>query len=119
ILVLPIAVLVWYIAAQGYSVLYLFLLADLLCSAAAVPVFIGLYSTRYNGNMATLATLGGLISGLYFFPSPTSTSAMLLESFLMAVLVPVIMSVIMLMLAPRGQSFNLGSLKQKIKAFNG
>src|SRR5699024_7463818 len=51
-LVIPLSILVWFVASKGYSVLYLFLLADLFCSAAAFPVFVGLFSKRYTNKMA-------------------------------------------------------------------
>lgn len=83
------AIPVMIVAAQGYSVLYLFLLADLLCSAAAFPVFFGLFSRRHDGATATIATLCGLAAGLTLFPGPNEPPVYLLESFLTAALVPV------------------------------
>ncbi|MFA7438846.1 sodium:solute symporter [Castellaniella sp.] len=80
---------VWLASAQGYSVLYLFLLADLFCSAAAFPVFFGLYSTRCSGRVALTATLAGLAAGFWLFPAPDGPMDTLLESFLLAALVPV------------------------------
>lgn len=88
-LIFLLAIPVMIVAAQGYSVLYLFLLADLLCSAAAIPVFLGLYSRRHDGRTATLATLGGLAAGLTVFPAPGAPMDYLLESFLLAAVVPV------------------------------
>ncbi len=70
ILVLVLAIPVVVVAAQGLSVLYLFLLADLLCAAAAFPVFLGLYSRRHDGVDALVATLAGLAAGLWMFPRP-------------------------------------------------
>jgi len=60
---------VW-IASQGHSVLYLFLLADLVCSAAAFPVFYGLYSRRLTGAGAVTSAVAGVIAGAAFFPRP-------------------------------------------------
>jgi Na+/proline symporter len=56
------------IAAQGTSVLYLFLVADLLCSAALMPVFYGLYAARFSGGAAVASTLVGLAVGAWWFP---------------------------------------------------
>ncbi len=78
-----------FVSAQGYSVLYLFLLADLLCCAAAFPVFYGLYSQRHDGFNATLGCLAGLAAGLWMFPGPSQPLTTLLESFLLAIFVPV------------------------------
>lgn len=75
--------------------LYLFLLADLLCSAAAFPVFYGLYSRRISGTQATLSTLAGLAAGLYLFPTPTGPLDYLLESFLVAAFVPAVLCLLL------------------------
>ena len=48
------------IASQGYSVLYLFLIADMVCAAAVVPVFWGLYAPRFSGSDALTASALGL-----------------------------------------------------------
>lgn len=64
VLILPTIVL----AAQGVSVLYLFLIADLLCSAAVFPVFYGLYAKRFGGAAAVVSTLAGLGVGAWWFP---------------------------------------------------
>lgn len=82
-------------AAQGYSVLYLFLLADLFCSAAAFPVFYGLYHRRHDGATAVVATLAGLAAGLFYFPAPGGKMDTLLESFLLAAFVPVLVALAM------------------------
>src|SRR5215207_3392327 len=58
------------IAVQGYSVLYLFLLADLVCAAATFPIVYGLYSARYTGRAAILGTLAALLVGGLLFPDP-------------------------------------------------
>ena len=59
-----------FIASKGYSVLYLFLIADLVCSAAVFPVFWGLYSRRFGGNAALISAVAGLVVGVLFFPTP-------------------------------------------------
>lgn len=87
-------------AAQGYSVLYLFLLADLLCSAAAFPVFFGLFHRRYTGIDAVISTSCGLMTGLAMFPAPGAGTGTLLESFVLATLVPVGVSLLLLRLLP-------------------
>lgn len=58
------------IAALGQSVLYLFLIADLVCAAAMVPVFYGLYARRFTGTGALVSSLAGLVAGVLFFPKP-------------------------------------------------
>lgn len=56
------------VASQGWSVLYLFLIADLLCSAAVVPVLWGLWAPRFGGAAALLSALAGLAVGAWWFP---------------------------------------------------
>ncbi len=58
------------VASRGHSVLYLFLIADLVCSAAVFPVFFGLYSKRLTGTGAFGSILAGLGVGALFFPRP-------------------------------------------------
>ena len=61
------------IASQGYSVLYLFLIADLVCAGAIFPVFYGLYSRHLNGTAALVSSTVGIVTGLLFFPKPDFT----------------------------------------------
>ncbi len=59
-----------FIASQGYSVLYMFLIADMVCAAVMFPVFWGLYSRRFDGRGAVISGVIGLIAGVLFFPTP-------------------------------------------------
>jgi Na+/proline symporter len=56
------------VGAQGYSVLTLFLLADLLAAATFVPLLYGLYSGRATSAGALTASGAGLVVGLALFP---------------------------------------------------
>ncbi len=56
------------IGAQGYSVLELFLTADLLAAAVFVPFLAGLYTSRLSGPGAMAASLAGMTFGIAFFP---------------------------------------------------
>ncbi|NJR38351.1 MAG: Na+/proline symporter [Leptolyngbyaceae cyanobacterium CSU_1_4] len=62
------------IAAQGYDVLYLFLLADLICAGAVFPVIYGMYSRKLTGAIAVLSSLTGIAAGALFFPKPDFTA---------------------------------------------
>ncbi|CAN5810566.1 hypothetical protein BH23ACT11_BH23ACT11_01450 [soil metagenome] len=105
------APLLW-IAAQGYSVLYLLLLADLVCAAAVFPVFYGLYSERYTGLAAILGTLAGLVVGGLLFPNPDMTGGSLLGAFVAAAAVSAVVS---LFLTPRRRTFDLGTLAGSVR----
>ena len=56
------------VAAQGFSLLYVFLVADLLGAAIAVPMLTGLYSARMPGWAVLLAGGVGIIVGALFYP---------------------------------------------------
>jgi len=117
------AIPVMVVAAQGYSVLYLFLLADLLCAAAAFPVFYGIYSARHNGFDATAGALVGLAAGLFYFPAPGAPMTTLLESFLLAALAPVVVIALLrgfsCLLRPARVPFDLSSLAASIRRLDG
>ncbi|TGV08938.1 sodium:solute symporter [Alcaligenaceae bacterium 429] len=117
-LVIVLMVPVFIASAQGYSVLYLFLLADLLCSAAAFPVFYGLYSRKISGKTATISTLCGLVAGLVVFPAPGAAMDYLLESFLLAAMVPVGVTWLILKSISSNHQFDLDSLKFKIRGID-
>ncbi|MEE8198940.1 MAG: sodium:proline symporter [Thermoplasmata archaeon] len=55
------------IASFGFSVLLLFLMADLVTSAAAFPTLYGFYSGRLGGTGAAVAGLAGIAVGLPLF----------------------------------------------------
>ncbi len=105
------------VAAQGYSVLYLFLLADLVCAAAVFPVFLGFYTDRLSGGAAALSVISGIIAGAFIFPDPAFSRGNLLHSFLAALLVPALLS---LLLAWVGRpAVNLSSLAEKVHDIKG
>jgi len=61
------------VASKGYSVLYLFLVADLICAGAVFPVFYGLYARRLSGPACLGSCLAGIAMGVLFFPQPDFT----------------------------------------------
>lgn len=63
VLIIPIAL----IASRGYSVLYLFFVADLVCAGVVFPVFYGLYSKECTENIALISSIAGIASGIPFF----------------------------------------------------
>jgi Na+/proline symporter len=69
IIILLLSMLVFVLASKGYSILYLFLLADLLCCAAVITIFYGFFNKKINSKLAVYSIICGLISGLLFFPS--------------------------------------------------
>ena len=108
-LVIFLSIVALFVASKGFSILYLFLLADLLCCAAVFPVFYGFYKRNLKEKDLTISVIIGLLLGLLLFPSPdfsTSilvgillpfdlfspivTSSLLFWSFLVATVGPVI-----------------------------
>jgi len=80
------------IASKGYSILYLFLLADLLCCAAAFTVFYGFYQKNFKEKNAVASILLGLFLGLLLFPSPDFSKSILVGTLLPFDLFPQIIS---------------------------
>ena len=68
-IILLLSSIVFLISSKGYSILYLFLLADLLCCAAVITIFYGFFRKKIEFKLARLSILLGLINGFLFFPS--------------------------------------------------
>ena len=67
------------IASKGYSILYLFLVADLLCCAAVFTVFYGFYQRKFDEKKAIASIVLGLFLGLLFFPSPDFSKSIIVD----------------------------------------
>lgn len=117
-LIFLLAIPVMIVAAQGYSVLYLFLLADLFCSAAAFPVFFGLFNRRYGGATAIVSTLCGLVAGILLFPGPGDKLEYLLESFLLAALVPAVVTALILRFKSPQPHFDFAALNTAVRSLD-
>ena len=108
-LIILLCILVFIFASRGYSILYLFLFADLLCCAAVVTIFYGFFKNKIDIKMSFVSIIIGLVSGLLFFPSqdfkssllvgniisvenfsPIISSNLLFISFVVALIVPLI-----------------------------
>tara|TARA_B100000029_G_scaffold510909_1_gene603577 strand:- start:1588 stop:2175 length:588 start_codon:yes stop_codon:yes gene_type:complete len=81
-----------FIASKGYSILYLFLLADLLCCAAVFTVFYGFYKKKFKEKNAIISIISGLFLGLLLFPSPDFSKSILIGTLLPFDLFPQILS---------------------------
>jgi len=80
------------IASRGFSILYLFLLADLLCCAAVFTVFYGFYQKNFKEKNAMISILIGLFIGLLLFPNPDFSKSILVGILLPFDLFPQIVS---------------------------
>ncbi len=65
------------VASKGFSVLYLFLLADLFCCAFVLTVFYSFYNKQLNEKTAYTSIIIGLIGGLLLFPAPDFSKSIL------------------------------------------
>ncbi len=101
------------IATQGYSVLYLFLVADLVCAAAVFPTYYGLFSQRFSGRAALIASIVGIVAGAIYFPDPTFSRGNLFQSFVIAFSLPVLISILFSQLR-LGERFDFQRLKEKV-----
>ncbi len=91
-LVILLSIVAFFIASKGFSILYLFLLADLLCCAAVFTVFYGFYKKKLNEKNAIKSILFGLFLGLLIFPSPDFSKSLLIGTLLPIDLFPQIVS---------------------------
>ena len=80
------------VASKGYSILYLFLLADLLCCAAVITVFYGFYQRKFMEKNAMVSILLGLFLGLLLFPSTDFSRSILVGTLLPLDVFPQIVS---------------------------
>ena len=78
------SIITFIIASKGFSILYLFLLADLFCCAFVLTVFYSFYNKKINEKIAYVSIFLGLICGLLLFPSPDFS-----KSLLVGVLLPI------------------------------
>ena len=81
-IILLISILVFILASKGFSILYLFLLADLFCCAAVVTIFYGFFNRKISSQISYLSILSALILGILFFPSMDFQSSILVGNLL-------------------------------------
>jgi len=87
------------IASNGFSVLYLFLLADLFCCAFVLTVFYSFYNKQLNEKTAYISIIFGLIGGFLLFPTPDFSRSLLVGIMLPVELFPIFVSQSLLFLS--------------------
>jgi len=80
------------ISSKGFSVLYLFLLADLFCCAFVLTVFYSFYNKQLNEKIAYTSIILGLVGGLLLFPAPDFSKSLLVGIILPTELFPLFIS---------------------------
>jgi Na+/proline symporter len=129
-LICGLSVIVFLIASKGYSVLFMFLFADLLCCAAVFPIFYGMFKGDVDEKLSLISVIIGLISGLLLFPNQTFdksiligglfpaetfpiwiSTALLFWSFILATFTPMIT----VMIFKKNDNFDFSKIKNLIK----
>ena len=75
--IIILSIIAFIIASKGFSVLYLFLLADLFCCAFVLTVFYSFYNKKLNERTAYISIILGLIGGFLLFPAPDFSKSLL------------------------------------------
>ena len=82
--IVVLSIVAFVIASKGFSVLYLFLLADLFCCAFVLTVFYSFYNKNLNEKTAYISIIIGLIGGFLLFPAPDFSKSLLVGIILPA-----------------------------------
>ena len=75
--IIILSTIAFFIASRGFSVLYLFLLADLFCCAFVLTVFYSFYNKNLNEKVAYISIIIGLVGGFLLFPMPDFSKSLL------------------------------------------
>jgi Na+/proline symporter len=86
--IVGLSVIVFIIASKGFSVLYLFLLADLFCCAFVLTVFYSFYNKKLDEKTAYISIIVGLFGGFLLFPVPDFSKSLLVGIILPTDLFP-------------------------------
>ena len=86
--IIILSIIVFIISSKGFSVLYLFLLADLFCCAFVLTVFYSFYNKKLNEKTAYISIIFGLIGGFLLFPTPDFSKSLLVGVIFPAELFP-------------------------------
>ena len=97
--IIALSFVVFIVASKGFSVLYLFLLADLFCCAFVLTVFYSFYNKKLNEKTAYISIIVGLIGGFLLFPVPDFSKSLLVGIILPTEIFPVFVSQSLLFLS--------------------
>ena len=86
------SIITFIIASKGFSILYLFLLADLFCCAFVLTVFYSFYNKKLDEKTAYISIIIGLVGGFLLFPVPDFSKSLLVGIILPAELFPAFVS---------------------------
>ena len=97
--IVGISIVAFIIASKGFSILYLFLLADLFCCAFVMTVFYSFYNKKLDEKTAFISIITGLIGGFLLFPAPDFSRSLLVGMMLPVELFPPFVSQSLLFLS--------------------
>jgi Na+/proline symporter len=97
--IIALSIVAFIVSSKGFSVLYLFLLADLFCCAFVLTVFYSFYNKRLNEKTAYTSIIVGLIGGFLLFPAPDFSKSLLVGIILPVELFPAFVSQSLLFLS--------------------
>ncbi len=97
--IIGLAIIAFVIASKGFSVLYLFLLADLFCCAFVLTVFYSFYNKQLSERNAYISIIMGLVFGFLLFPSPDFSKSLLVGIFFSQEIFPVFINQSLLFLS--------------------
>ena len=97
--IIILSIISFFIASKGFSVLYLFLLADLFCCAFVITVFYSFYNKQLNEKTAYISIMFGLIGGFLLFPVPDFSSSLLVGIIFPIEIFPIFVSQSLLFLS--------------------
>jgi len=97
--IIGLSVITFMISSKGFSVLYLFLLADLFCCAFVFTVFYSFYNKYLEEKTAYISIIFGLIGGFLLFPAPNFSKSLLVGILMPLELFPVFISQSLLFLS--------------------
>ena len=97
--IVGLSIIAFIVASKGFSILYLFLLADLFCCAFVMTVFYSFYNKKLNEKTAYISIIIGLISGFLLFPAPDFSKSLLVGLILPGDLFPAFVSQSLLFLS--------------------
>jgi Na+/proline symporter len=97
--IIILSIIAFIIASKGFSVLYLFLLADLFCCAFVLTVFYSFYNNELSEKVAYVSITFGLIGGILLFPVPNFSMSLLIGIMIPIELFPTFVSQSLLFLS--------------------
>jgi len=97
--IIMLSIISFFIASKGFSVLYLFLLADLFCCAFVFTVFYSFYNKQLDEKTAYISITLGLLGGFLLFPVPDFSMSLLVGIILPGDLFPSFVSQSLLFLS--------------------